>query len=594
TKEFSIGGKIYRFHVYKVAPGYTFGAKWADVAIFSKELKLQDGQHLDPDYDTNQDWQVAVGWKNKGAQAGVDQVTDHLRTVVIYGDDMAALSSGGDARLKENDYVPIVEDPVAWKLTYLGLDITSADRNSFKFQLERTSDYTISATKGPYDTTATATRESCVIHVPYVKVSTSKSGSVFELDGTDGDNPATLTDNTFYIGTSFGPAAGVDCGTSGFHPPGMVFMKLSPSSQYYGYAEYNWGGPTSTLVRYSTIGDGDTTWATGGLIEIGDYTGVTNPVPDIAGDGYFMRSLRDDPTNLGICVAEGGTVPTCFGVNRLTEATAANDPNWYFAVSEKAGVDTSNNIADYSLMGLYLGGGVPGDATFNWDSQDGALAYITREDYILYMYGGPVNPRGSTTTLEEGGVTERGSVFSSIDDTTVNFNMANKLAHAQYILASTGATAGAESTCVRTLAEGETSEPCNGVTVKVLSITETVGACTAGGASATCAPDMTGVSAVIMPANTATVASKVPYANAYQNQVILDRDAVGVNTVVSIGGDKVNTVTAGLLEGSAVDWTTNRKVVREVVQGSKIVVAGAEAADTLEAANDFISQLRRA
>ncbi|NYZ74229.1 hypothetical protein H0O00_03740, partial [Candidatus Micrarchaeota archaeon] len=43
TKEFQISGKSYRFHVYKVAPGYTFGAKWADVAIFAKELELKDG-----------------------------------------------------------------------------------------------------------------------------------------------------------------------------------------------------------------------------------------------------------------------------------------------------------------------------------------------------------------------------------------------------------------------------------------------------------------------------------------------------------------------------------------------------------------------
>jgi len=209
------------------------------------------------------------------------------------------------------------------------------------------------------------------------------------------------------------------------------------------------------------------------------------------------------------------------------------------------------------------------------------------------MYAGPVSTRGSVTTLEEGGVTERGSVFSSIDDTSVNFNMANKLGHAQFVLASTGATAGAESTCVRTLGEGETSEPCNGVTVKVLQITENVGACTAGGASATCTVNMEGVSPVIMPGNTATATRVVPYADAYKNLVILDRDAAGVNTVVSIGGDRVNTVTQQLLQGSAVDWTTTRKVVREVVQGSKIVVAGAEAADTLEAANDFVNQLRR-
>ncbi|NYZ74569.1 hypothetical protein H0O00_05475, partial [Candidatus Micrarchaeota archaeon] len=72
-----------------------------------------------------------------------------------------------------------------------------------------------------------------------------------------------------------------------------------------------------------------------------------------------------------------------------------------------------------------------------------------------------------------------------------------------------------------------------------------------------------------------------------------DSDAVGVNTLISVGGDKVNSVTADLLQGSAVDWTAETKVVKEVVAGSKIVVAGKEAADTLSAAQDFVAQVRK-
>jgi hypothetical protein len=63
--------------------------------------------------------------------------------------------------------------------------------------------------------------------------------------------------------------------------------------------------------------------------------------------------------------------------------------------------------------------------------------------------------------------------------------------------------------------------------------------------------------------------------------------------LVSVGGDKVNSVTAGLLQGTPVDWSAETKVVREVVQGSKIVVAGKDASDTLEAASDFVSQVQK-
>ena len=56
-----VSGKTYRFHVYKVAPGYTFGAKWADVAIFAKELELVDGQELNQDENNNEGYEVALG-----------------------------------------------------------------------------------------------------------------------------------------------------------------------------------------------------------------------------------------------------------------------------------------------------------------------------------------------------------------------------------------------------------------------------------------------------------------------------------------------------------------------------------------------------
>jgi len=666
TKEFSIGGKIYRFHVYKVAPGYTFGAKWADVAIFSKELKLEDGQELDPDYSANENYQVSVGWKNKGASATDTQV-DHLRTLIVYSDDIAALSSGGESRMEENDYIPIVEDPVAWKLTYAGLSITSSDRNSLKYRLERSGMKDISATRGPWEVTG-AERVACYLFPPYVQVDSSKSGNTFIVPlargASQGDSGTDISDNEFFVATALQPVddgsanlayAGFYCdagATTLLCPDGMeyvaaldidplgagdvkndvcvpvdasgacltgigtdcpsgsgsIFMQLSSSNNNWGYVLYDWadsqiGSPDpgdSLWVDYQAIGDGDVDWDTGGILEVASYLSAVSVGETWMGDHYDTggNSFQDCRN------AVPGIVPptdlNCFGTDSVGAPRLLVNPpgevNWYFALSEKAGEDSSNEFADYSLVGLYTGGGTPGDATFNFDTETpGDFSYVTREDYAMYMYAGPVNTRGSVTTIEEGTITERGSVFSSIDDTSVTYYMANKLAKSQFVLATADeSTSEAMGTCVRTLGEGETSEPCNGVTVKVLEITEDVGPCSGAGGSASCTVDMEGVGAVIMPDNAATVTRMVPYSNAYQDLVILDRDAVGVNTVVSIGGDKVNTVTAQLLEGSPVDWTTERVVVKEVVQGSKIVVAGAEAEDTLEAVDNFVAQLKRA
>jgi len=110
TKEFNVGGKTYRFHVYKVAPGYTFGAKWADVAIFAHELELVDGDELNSDEDDNEGWEVALGWKNMDATVAEDD-PDTLRTIAIFAEDIEDVSSNGEETLEEGDYVEVVKNP---------------------------------------------------------------------------------------------------------------------------------------------------------------------------------------------------------------------------------------------------------------------------------------------------------------------------------------------------------------------------------------------------------------------------------------------------------------------------------------------------
>ncbi|MFH1393515.1 MAG: hypothetical protein ABIH29_01400 [Candidatus Micrarchaeota archaeon] len=611
TKEFAIEGTTYRFHVYKVAPGYTFGAKWADVAIYSKELKLEDGQQLDPDYDNNEYYEVALGWKNKGAQAGVDEQPDFLRTAVVFTEDIGSISSGGEEQFEVGDYLPIVQDPVAWRLTYQGLDITNSERTYLRYDLERTTDKTLTASHGPVTETATGIRVQCDITAPYVEVKSGGTGTIFEMTGStgEGDQDTTLAATRFYVATNGATCendtsvvgGGFPAGCPlGVCPAGTIFMTLSPSSNDYGlegYDEVADGGAAcpnvflSQVVDYSTIGDGDTDWLTGGMLEVSSYLSASPAAQGFAATDNgcsYMGGLRAENTTP--CMSDGGTDPRCFGDARLVDAAANTD--WYFGLSEKAGVDSSNDFADYHLVGLDLDGG---DSTFNFDSQTAGGDYITREDYELYMFAGPVSNRGNIQTQEEGFISERGSVFDDISDTSVRYYMADDLAYSQWYLSSVEQSEAEAGSVVRTLGEGEETT-VNGVTVKVLEITETVLPCSVGtAATPACGPaDMSGVSAVIMPQNTATVTASIPYAySSYGNLVVLDKDAVGVNTLVSVGGDKVNTVTKELLSGSAVDWTTTKKVVREVVQGSKIVVAGAESEDTLAAAQDFVNQLRR-
>jgi|GEM_PF-6024999 len=110
--------------------------------------------------------------------------------------------------------------------------------------------------------------------------------------------------------------------------------------------------------------------------------------------------------------------------------------------------------------------------------------------------------------------------------------------------------------------------------------------------TSTCSVDMDCVIPIIMPFNAQSVIVAKPYAYGYGNLLILDSDAVGVRTIISVGRPQTNSVTSELLMGSEIDWDVDRKVVKEIVQGSKIVVAGATPEDTLSAAGDFIAQMR--
>ncbi len=566
TKEFQINGNDYRFHVYKVAPGYTFGAKWADVAVYSQELQLSSGQKLDPNYNTNPYWTVYLGWKNEGAATSTDTLPDHLRTIVLYASasNIQRLSSGGQNYLSPGDYLPIVQNPVSWKLTYSGLDLGGSDRDDLAFNLERSSALTLSGTNNGPIIDATNEQSTCTLYAPYVHVTSGRTGSVFSVTSASGatyNAPSESTADEFYVATS-----GANCSTANMNftlslPPGSVFIAGSTSSDAsWTYENYS----PQMQVLTPVIGDGDQTWKLGGVIEWTAWNAsATNPVT--------------------------GDLNNASAFGNVTSGTV---PSWVFGVSEKAGTGVSNNFADQFLFGLYLSGSSPSTSTFNIDSYRSGGQQLTKND-VGYVTAGPVGSAGAFGNYKEGFISERGSEFNSISDTGVDFAMASKLGHAQWVLASSAAANETPGTTVWTGGIGDSTN-VNGVTVQIQAINQTAVCSATGGAASCSAADMTPVSAVIVQngAQVPSATTMAPYDFAkYSPLVILDQDAAGVSTVISVGGDAVNTVTASILAGTPNDWNANPQMVKEVVKGSKIVVAGKAASDTTAAANTFISEL---
>lgn len=196
------------------------------------------------------------------------------------------------------------------------------------------------------------------------------------------------------------------------------------------------------------------------------------------------------------------------------------------------------------------------------------------------------------TAYEAKFVSMRGTQFVSPSKSSKTFNVPKNILKATYTFATSAAATAEPDTTELILGEGdEATVGTSGVKIKVLEITEQLTPCTfAAGTGATC--DMSGVSAVIMPNNapTVTAAQVFPLTS---NMVMLDRDATALETgtIITVGGDAVNTVTASAIAGSGVDFQAQPVVVRAI--GNKIVVAGLTATDTITAGQQFVASVQR-
>jgi len=386
TKEIIINGESYRFHIYEIAIGSPPNADWIDAAIFSKELKLMHGQKLDPDFDTNRYWKVNLGWKNKGASV-TDTAPDHLRTVILYSDLISSLSSGGSQELLPGDYIPIVQDPVNLTLTYKGLSATPATYSTLQFELEKNSIFMVSAAYGPLG--SNGQRVSCTINAPFVSVTSSASGSVFTVDGVQGVTPTGTTsasDGEFIVATN-----GANCGGMvGALMKGSLFMKTSPSSEYWAYLDYApFYNTDAVRIKYPLTGDGvsDT------------YLGI-----------IAYQYVKDFMPQIG---------------------------DFDFTIGEETGTGVSKHSFAALQVGLKLAGSF---STFNYDAPgNGGIGYYYKMNHVtVFPSAGPVmecNTWPNSCLMEEGFITERGSVFTQITDTTVTFDIAGELVYSQFVLA---------------------------------------------------------------------------------------------------------------------------------------------------------------
>ncbi|MEM4332007.1 MAG: S-layer protein [Candidatus Micrarchaeia archaeon] len=561
TTEIAAGGNTYRVRVYQAAPGYTLAEKWAEVAVFSNEITLENGQKID---DTNnKDFKARLIWKDRDAAS---PKMDALHKIQIY-----LTRTGQYTNMNPGDSLDVLKVPARWRFTFSGNKLQDKDYVPVTFSLEGAGGFS-------YDSTVTASNHSNSAGPDYYTgprgstsakvVRVSASSKIFKF--LDKINNEITTDEFIY----------------------------APVSR----------NLTTTKIAYTT--------SPVVLVDVGgDYV----PVQDAA-SGQMTRTYAQGwkvKYNFG-----GAEYPMYFKVGKYNAsgdyALAANGAivggAGYYTLYVSIGEDAGNSNADW--LGIRAiqktqnpVGTVPVNSTMDFEFDFAGITDGSEENYVIYKSYTPApfglgaktiaasetagdwNIIGATATKIEKDYyyTDRGSYVDSADtgSGTYGVTLAKDVATLAFMWQSVSAEAsGSMTETYSNLKEGDEITLSDGVKVKVKSIDVKTGSCTAGSAS------VSGLDKVSCQLNVADKSKLGERQNVPADLVVLDTNAGSLETVVSVGGDQVNTVTKAILSGTGVKLEKAGDVVVQEVGNGKIVVAGYTAEDTMTAAANFIAKLQ--
>ena len=560
-----------KIHVYQTAGGITLAAKWAEIAIYTDEITLQDGAVYNPTVysNTDENWgniYASLLWKTRDASSTNGQ-PNSLREIVLYVDNVKEYM--GEDRMKATDSLVFPKENPVYRFTYNGLDLTKDDYESLTIASDPSEQLTIG-------TTADCSSPNATYAGSFLKVSSSNAnafgGATSNLLGTDRvkefyidpmgnftmtGGAATQTQPNVFINVS---AANNNTQSQIFwKPQGCRYLKVAnfttTPGQNAGMGVLSYSASTNGTIAYDTVGDASSSPAFGMMqfyfdgrnafnaTYLGVYSAnITGAIGEIV--------IQEDAGQLNSTAHHFEMIR--IPVQNITTAAATGD--WQFKST-----DSSTSVAFYNALNL------SGDVT-------PSVLRAQSSGYELPLY------------------TERGSKVTDVSLKSVSISSAKKIANAKFTFTAASTAVGQENTETWTAKEGDTRTVGNGIVLKVKKIDQTVGSCTASGSGApTCTATAGTMTAVADPAVTSVL---TPYTGDLK-MVIKDSDAAGVSgTLITVGGSAVNTVTAQAAQTGDANIDFNQQNVVVKVVGNKIVVAGLTADNTMTAANAFIAALK--
>ena len=621
------GSKI-RIRDYKNNPGYYAYAKWAELAIYSKEFELRDGEKI---ADDCQDWKVSLTWKNKDPSKDSKYV-DSLRKIILRdaGHNDGVIMQAGDTQ-------NIICSPVVWQLQYNGLTCADpGDYDSLGLTITTKQFGNLNRVTGSGVATdcvnKTKLTDANVLRV------TSGLSQPFTLTGS-----LTGQVSTFYVNlgsnllnATYGDAVQDDIvGTS-------TYVNLTPAT--------NWGSVTAfTIIGHnaptdgsvvmnsnrSTTGNGSVivfaptgklfynitaVTATGGTygtkFTMTDETfganltnnmqiGIYNDVGEVfwTQAGETDCDFRMAPTSVEYDMGDGtrqpmgfggaavvGTAPTWCAPNTPGDCQLNIDTTSGDGANERAFAwreDAGNSPTDYDAVHLYIQQRNQSGSPYQYVDPIASGTMDVTPNYINYTGTGN-GPQSLSDAQDIGFITERGTKFTGITTTSAQFKVAKKVCETQWFMKTSG-TAPNEPIQVGPLAEGESTVGLpGGIVIKVTQITEDVGTCTAAAGGAQCV--VTGLDSLSATPSVTSTVIPTDLDTATNKLVVTDRAADRAATLIVVGGNTVNTIADEIIRSSNIDLRTDTVVVR-AIGTNRILVAGYSAQDTVTAGDQFIQAL---
>lgn len=624
AQKFNVTGHILYVHVNQTFAGLYAYQKWAKLQLYSNVFNVKSGQVFNNTYDKG--WDALLYWTNTTSSSS-GATANALYGIVIYNATPVTMTPGKS--------LVFIQQPSAWKLTFVGDTLNSANLDpvtlSVTNQQETYQNLGSSGAGSILNITEPSQLLTVTSQIPNAFTSAGPQSSTVIYDLTpyevnnDANALATLGANTInaagantfvtlsYTGdnaanwiTSTNPLQvtlyGQEVGSSGGPGPSNQTVSLtgtfSSNSQLIAAGHAMWmlqgdgqnGGirinralpPGPLTVSVYTANAANTLSNT----LLGTLTSMGQPAVLYTQSGQnYMGTSTTAPGNTLYNFGGSGTFVPFTLTQSAQPTTGPTQQGQYFTYTMNE-IDVPNSGTNYQ-DGVIVGidnttAGITSGTMFQLNySVAGSTGVSGVHNNVTYT-----SSQGHSINVEQGFRTEAGSKVTSITPGSVTVSFVKAVDMLQFSVGPANVTAVVHH--YKLFGPYGVGQATNLPNVSIGAVNASVQVSGAGGASITgigqiqAVPSVTSASEPVLLKNLSSTAPLV----------VLDSNANPSSNLILIGSGYVNTLSQQLQSQYGVSITSpSSPVVEQAYGANRILLAGYTAAQTQQAANQFIQAL---